>query len=255
MFNRRSLRSFYGIRSQLEHSVSLLVALLLLLGMFLSPLPSAKAAANCATQHQVKAGETLAKIGRLYGVKWTDIAQANNLTNPDHIYVGQTLCIPAADSTPPPSSGCQLHHIVQRGETLYRISIRYGINWTVIAQANNLINPNRLYVGQSLCIPFGGVSTPPTNNTVPTISIVSVVPNQSVTIQAANFPANQQFDVLMGAFGNKGINGTYVTSRQSGVGGSFTATYTIPANLHGMQRIAIRLQSPAGYNSYNWFFN
>jgi hypothetical protein len=84
---------------------------------------------------------------------------------------------------------------------------------------------------------------------------VSVIPNQSVTIQGANFPANQQFDVLMGAFGTMAINGTYVTSRQSGVGGSFTATFQIPANLHGMQRIAIRLQSASGYNSYNWFFN
>jgi len=76
-----------------------------------------------------------------------------------------------------------------------------------------------------------------------------------VTIRTANFPANQRFDVLMGAYGTKGINGTYVTSTQSGNGGSFTATYPIPANLRGADQIAIRLQNPSGYYSFNWFFN
>jgi hypothetical protein len=38
--------------------------------------------------------------------------------------------------------------------------------------------------------------------------------------------------------------------------GTFTATYTIPAGLYGLDRIAIRLQSPSsGYYSYNWFWN
>lgn len=196
----------------------------------------------------------MAKIGRLYGVNWLEIVRANNLTNPDRIYVGQSLCIPGSDTTTPPPTSCQLHHTVQAGETLFRIGIRYGTSWTVIAQANNISNQNRIYVGQRLCIPFGGIVTPPTN-TIPTITIVSVVHDQSVTIQGANFPANQQFDVLMGAFGTQAVNGTYITSRNSGAGGSFTVTYQIPANLRGTSRIAIRLQSPAGYNSYNWFYN
>ena len=41
----------------------------------------------------------------------------------------------------------------------------------------------------------------------------------------------------------------------SGVGGTFTATYPIPAQLAGTPQIAIRLQSASGYYSYNWFFN
>lgn len=91
---------------------------------------------------------------------------------------------------------------------------------------------------------------------VPTFSIVSVAPDQSVTIQTFNFPANDTFSVLMGPIGSKGINGIQVATTASGKGGSFQATYTIPAALKGSYQIAIRLQSPySGYYAYNWFYN
>lgn len=93
-------------------------------------------------------------------------------------------------------------------------------------------------------------------NWIPTFSIVSVVPDKSVTIQTYNFPANDSFDVLMGPIGTKGIHGIKVATTASGNGGSFQATYTIPADLKGSYQIAIRLQSPySGYFAYNWFVN
>jgi hypothetical protein len=91
---------------------------------------------------------------------------------------------------------------------------------------------------------------------IPTFSITSVSKDQSMSILTANFPPNDTFDVLMGAFGTQGINGTKVGTLNSGTGGSFPATFNIPANLIGFYQIAIRLQSPySGYYSYNWFYN
>jgi hypothetical protein len=58
----------------------------------------------------------------------------------------------------------------------------------------------------------------------------------------------------MGAFGTQAPGGTYVGSTSTG-NGTFTATYTIPANLRTSTRIAIRLDGPSGYYSYNWFWN
>ncbi len=89
---------------------------------------------------------------------------------------------------------------------------------------------------------------------VPTFSIVSVVPNSTVTIRTYNFPANQNFTVQMGVFGSLGY-GTVVTTTNSGAGGSFEETYTIPSSLNGQSQIAIRLDSPGGYYAYNWFWN
>ncbi len=89
----------------------------------------------------------------------------------------------------------------------------------------------------------------------PTISISSVVSDVSVTISGVNFPVDQTFTVRMGAFGTAGIGGIVVGSKDVASGSSFTATYTIPAALAGAQKIAIRLDSPQGYYSYNWFYN
>ncbi|MCB9134840.1 MAG: hypothetical protein H6636_05415 [Anaerolineales bacterium] len=107
-----------------------------------------------------------------------------------------------------------------------------------------------------------GSGTPvptPTNAppiTIPTFGIQSVVKDSTVTIITNNFPANDNFTVTMGYMGTKGINGIVVGSQASGTGGSFTATYTIPAALQGQAQIAIRLQSPtSGYYAYNWFYN
>jgi 3-methyladenine DNA glycosylase Tag len=91
---------------------------------------------------------------------------------------------------------------------------------------------------------------------IPTFAITTVVKDTSVTISATNFPPNYDFVVLMGAFGTLGVGGTQVATFNSGVGGNFSATYTIPAGLKGSTRIAIRLQSTTGgFFAYNWFWN
>jgi hypothetical protein len=99
----------------------------------------------------------------------------------------------------------------------------------------------------------GGPITP---GLIPTISISSVSPDNTVTIQTYNYPANDTFKVLMGKFGTRGVGGIEVDSFDTGSGGSFSKTFTIPNELKGLRQIAIRLESSAsGYFSYNWFNN
>ncbi len=90
---------------------------------------------------------------------------------------------------------------------------------------------------------------------IPTFTIENVVVDGSVSILAQNFPAGQDFVVTMGPGGTLGIGGTPVAITNSGLFGAFAATYPIPANLIGARQIAIRLESPQGYFSYNWFWN
>jgi LysM repeat protein len=54
-----------------------------------------------------------------------------------------------------PAEASSLVHVVQPGENLYRIALRYGTTVSAIAAANHLPNPNRIYVGQRLIIPSG----------------------------------------------------------------------------------------------------
>jgi hypothetical protein len=90
----------------------------------------------------------------------------------------------------------------------------------------------------------------------PVFMIQSVVKDSTVTISASNFPAGQVFTVRMGEYGTYAFGGTAVATLDSGAGGSFTATYNIPAGLAGRAKIAIRLETSSGYYyAYNWFYN
>jgi hypothetical protein len=103
----------------------------------------------------------------------------------------------------------------------------------------------------------GGGTLPPGYVGFPTFSVVSVLRDTTVTIQTYNLPPDDQFKVLMGPIGTRGIHGYYVTTINSGVGGVQTLTFNIPPQLAGSHRIAIRLQSVtgSGYYAYNWFYN
>ena len=107
--------------------------------------------------HVVKRGENLSSIARMYGVTTDAIAQANNITNPNLIYVGQRLLIPATS---------YIAHIVQVGETLSSIAFKYGVSYYDIARLNGLTNPNVIYPGQRLLIP---TTTPPAPTPTPTV--------------------------------------------------------------------------------------
>ncbi len=60
--------------------------------------PATTAPEAVTTTHVVQPGEHLAQIARLYGVDWMSIARANNISDPNTVYAGQTLIIPATGS-------------------------------------------------------------------------------------------------------------------------------------------------------------
>ena len=51
-------------------------------------------------------GDTLSQIAARYGTTVAAIVEANNLTNPDLIFVGQVLLIPVSEETPQPPPDC-----------------------------------------------------------------------------------------------------------------------------------------------------
>lgn len=129
---------------------------------------------------------------------------------------------------------------VRRG-IIPRTSIQRGLQWIAVF----------VLVLSLFAAPVGYAQAA----TIPTFSIVSVVSDESVKIETYNFPAGQIFTVRMGEFGTLGIGGTVVGTTNSGSGGSFQETYDIPDGLQGDARIAIRMDSTAGYYAYNWFDN
>lgn len=139
-----------------------------------APAESANYWYGCSTYHTVRYGQTLSSISRYYGVSVQAIMQVNNIWNPNHIYAGQTLCIPGGGHDDDhdddydgghsgghhPGGSCANVHTVRYGETLSQIARWYGVSTWAIMEANGISNPNRIYAGQRLCIP-GGWSPPP----------------------------------------------------------------------------------------------
>jgi len=203
-----------------------------LLGAWLVP---AASAATCSAQYTVKPGDNLFRIGLSVGVPWPQIATANNLSNPSLIFPGQVLCIPGT-GTPAPTA---------TGPTPTAAAATDTPTATSAATATSQPAPT--------AVPT--VIATPGTFVIPTFSIASVVRDTSVTVQTADFPANQDFVVSMGPLNDQGLGGVTVATTNSGAGGVFTTTYTIPTSLVGTPQISIRMQSASGYYSFNWFWN
>jgi len=109
------------------------------------------------TVHVVQAGQNLFRIALRHGTTVNAIIAANGL-NGDTIYVGQRLSIPGGSGSSGSSGGTASGsvHVVQPGDTLTRIGLRYGVSTRAVQQANNLPSANLIYVGQRLVIPAGG---------------------------------------------------------------------------------------------------
>ena len=123
---------------------------------------------NCVAYHTVTYGQTLSGIAAWYGISAHSLAHANNITNYNHIYSGQSLCVPGWSAPPPPPSSGGVWHWVTYGDTLSNIAWRYGTTVWAIMSANNLTSANRILVGTKLWIPGGYTPPPPGPNPTPT---------------------------------------------------------------------------------------
>jgi LysM repeat protein len=104
--------------------------------------------------HTVQRGENLFRIALRYGTTVQAIASASGIANPALIYVGQVLQIPSSSGGQPPQPPAgETTYVVQPGDNLFRIALRYNLSYTYLAQYNGIANPARISAGQVLRIP------------------------------------------------------------------------------------------------------
>ncbi|WP_144475061.1 LysM peptidoglycan-binding domain-containing protein [Cytobacillus oceanisediminis] len=102
--------------------------------------------------YTVQSGDTLWKIAQKYGTTIDAIVKANNLDPAKYLYIGQKLTIPSTTAPEPPAAQ-QVIHTVVSGDTLWKISVKYGTTIDAVVKANNLDPAKYLYIGQKLTIP------------------------------------------------------------------------------------------------------
>lgn len=136
-------------------------------------------------EHYVDPGATLGSIARLYGIDQTFLAEYNVLnntleynlqTNPDYLRAGDYLVIPGCGRIPSPTPTLNLtqsagggvgppsvpdnslgpiNYTVVEGDTIYQLSLRFGVTMAQIVSANPTLagDINSLSVGTVLTIP------------------------------------------------------------------------------------------------------
>ncbi|MEE9616027.1 MAG: LysM peptidoglycan-binding domain-containing protein [Anaerolineae bacterium] len=140
--------------------VSLTLLGILLAWTLLAPAPAHAAELNEGSViHVVGWGETLFSIAGRYGVSVDAICAANGIADPTRIYAGQRLVIPTSN-VPAAPAAAGATHVVQAGENLYRIALRYGTTVAALTELNGIYNPGHVVAGQTLVIP--GSPTMPT---------------------------------------------------------------------------------------------
>jgi LysM repeat protein len=77
---------------------------------------------------------------------------ANNLTDQDILRIGQKLIIPGVTKRDVAAAQGNVH-VVQSGESLLSIALLYGVTVEELQEANDLDNPDSIFVGQELIIP------------------------------------------------------------------------------------------------------
>lgn len=103
-----------------------------------------------AIRYTVKRGDTLWGIAKKFGVTVSAVANANNIRNPNLIYVGEVFIIPHMTSA---ESFEYTLYTVRRGDTLWGISRKFGTSINSIVALNGIKNPNLIYAGEVFKIP------------------------------------------------------------------------------------------------------
>ena len=115
--------------------------------------PAAVAAAcNRGGHYTVQWGDTLALIARRFGSTYSTLSEVNGIRNPNRIFAGQSIAIPSGGNCVQSTVEAGAH-IVERGETLWRIASLYGRSVDALVRRNGLRNPGVIYVGQHISIP------------------------------------------------------------------------------------------------------
>lgn len=125
---------------------------------------------SAMTFYRVRRGDTLGRISRRFGVRTGDIISENNIRRPNRLRIGQVLAIPLYGSSirssnqsianrrprdvppPDPATHQAISYRIRRGDTLARISRRYGVSMANLQDWNKLNNPGDIIAGRRLTI-------------------------------------------------------------------------------------------------------
>jgi LysM repeat protein len=106
------------------------------------------ASATGAISYTILPGDTLSQIALDNGASVDDLAELNEIENPDLIVMGDKLMIPSADG------GDAEIYLVQEGDTLSEIALSFGVAVEDLAALNGIENVDLIVTGDEIAVPL-----------------------------------------------------------------------------------------------------
>lgn len=220
------------------------------------------ASASGAT-YVVQSGDSLGKIARKFNVSVSALAAANSITNLNLVYVGQSLVIPgttgsvaatAVPTTVASTSGSQ--YTVQAGDTIYKIAQKFGVDALALIAANGILNPNLIYVGQSLTIPGTSSAAAATATPVPTATALPATATAvAATATAAATAVPTSTPVPSSGFSSNGLVGTafWIENPTAGTNQAVWFDFTVNnPTANSVQYAVLAAHVDGGPNAQSW---
>ena len=98
--------------------------------------------------------------------------------------------VPVATTQAQSCGANEITHVIQSGQNVFRISLRYGVSMQSIMIRNNIVDINRIYAGDTLCIASTGTTSTSISGTGTTASSVQVVVISGQTEETASADPN-----------------------------------------------------------------
>tara|TARA_B100000315_G_scaffold255973_3_gene300751 strand:+ start:15450 stop:17543 length:2094 start_codon:yes stop_codon:yes gene_type:complete len=144
--------------------------------------------------HRVRQGDTLSGIAAQYGVRVEALVSLNRINGKHLIYVGQNIVLPTEKRGNTRTKSVTQEHIpesgeyvVRRGDSIYRITQRFGIGEPTLLRLNPLQNRHKLEIGQVLRLREKNLASP---------GILVVAEAKTVQIQADAGALNRTTNAL-----------------------------------------------------------
>ena len=116
--------------------------------------------------YTVKKDDGLDFIARtIFGqlLKYQKIVEANNISNPDLIQIGQNLTIPLPCSCDDVDNAKVVHyaHVVEEGSSFAIIAQKFGTSRDTLMKLNGIDDDSKLIAGEPLDVPLKGTLLQP----------------------------------------------------------------------------------------------
>jgi len=113
--------------------------------------------------YTIDEGDLLGAIAAQYDLEVEAIMEANNITDPTLLQIGQVLRIPMTvtplpspspqpKESPLPSATPQIH-VIKKGDSPLSVALQYNTSVESIMRVNGIFDPSSLQIGQELIIP------------------------------------------------------------------------------------------------------